>query len=63
MKEKVKCKKCGLFIDSDCQTCPYCGYPQNSELEKEDKASKNIENLIKDIQTTMSFDLAKQLFD
>ena len=48
MKEKVKCKKCGLFIDSDCQTCPYCGYPQHSELEKEDKASKNIENLIKD---------------
>ena len=48
MKEKVKCKKCGLFIDSDCQTCPYCGYPQNNELGKEDKASKNIENLIKD---------------
>ena len=29
MKEKVKCKKCGLLIDKDCETCPYCGYKQN----------------------------------
>ena len=37
MKEKVKCKKCGLFIDSDCETCPYCGYPQHEEENEESK--------------------------
>lgn len=42
MKEKVKCKKCGLFIDPDCDTCPYCGYPQNKEEDKPiEEASQN----------------------
>lgn len=31
MKEKVKCKKCGLLIDDDLETCPYCGYYQKEE--------------------------------
>lgn len=37
MKEKVKCKKCGLFIDSDLEICPYCGYPQKIEEESNNK--------------------------
>lgn len=37
MKEKIKCKKCGLLIDEDLKTCPYCGYSQvDSEEEKEE---------------------------
>lgn len=28
MKEKIKCKKCGLLIDEDLKTCPYCGHCQ-----------------------------------
>ena len=43
MKEKVKCKKCGLFIDSDCETCPYCGYPQKEDASETE--NKNIESL------------------
>lgn len=31
MKEKVKCKKCGLLIDKDSNFCPYCGYDQTKE--------------------------------
>ena len=38
MKEKVKCKKCGLLIDDDMQYCPYCGYIQDqNENQNEDK--------------------------
>lgn len=35
MKEKIKCKKCGLLIDEDLKTCPYCGYSQVEEDSKE----------------------------
>lgn len=28
MNEKRKCQKCSLLIDSDLDTCPYCGYKQ-----------------------------------
>lgn len=34
MKEKIKCKKCGLLIDEDLKTCPYCGYAQDNENEE-----------------------------
>ena len=45
MSEKVKCKKCGLEIDPDCQTCPYCGYPQHEEIEGKDESNnKRITN-------------------
>ena len=50
MKEKIKCKKCGLFIDSDCETCPYCGYPQhdeNNDKKNDDSISLNADNLAK----------------
>ena len=54
MKEKVKCKKCGLFIDEDCESCPYCGYPQNHDLKtkanetsEKNTDEKNIENFEK----------------
>ena len=54
MKEKVKCEKCGLFIDEDCESCPYCGYPQNHDLKtkanetsEKNTDEKNIENFEK----------------
>lgn len=34
MKEKKKCEKCGLLIDDDSTTCPYCGYVQGSIVEE-----------------------------
>lgn len=34
MKAKTKCKKCGLLIDSDLETCPYCGYKQDEPGDK-----------------------------
>lgn len=38
MKEKIKCPKCKLLIDSDLETCPYCGYKINKdEISSEDK--------------------------
>ena len=42
MKEKVKCKKCGLLIDDDMQYCPYCGYVQDqNENQNEEKENKD----------------------
>ena len=42
MKEKVKCKKCGLLIDDDMQYCPYCGYVQDqNESQNEEKENKD----------------------
>lgn len=35
MNEKRKCEKCKLLIDSDLETCPYCGYKQEKKEEKE----------------------------
>ena len=40
MKEKVKCKKCGLLIDDDMQYCPYCGYVQDQN-ENQNENQKN----------------------
>lgn len=37
MNEKVKCKKCGLLIDSDMPYCPYCGYSQKENEKHEIK--------------------------
>jgi membrane protease YdiL (CAAX protease family) len=37
MKEKKKCQLCGLLIDSDIETCPYCGYKQTEEKNEEKK--------------------------
>ena len=55
MKEKVKCKKCGLFIDSDCETCPYCGYPQKEDASE--TVNKNIESLneAQDTQSVLDY--------
>lgn len=43
MNEKRKCEKCKLLIDSDLDTCPYCGYPQEKiEVNKEEIKSEEI---------------------
>jgi len=48
MKEKVKCQKCGLNIDSDMETCPYCGFKQDKEKKSEENTSNsNINNNVK----------------
>lgn len=45
MNEKRKCQKCGLLIDNDLPTCPYCGYKQDEIIENiEEKDEKVIEN-------------------
>lgn len=48
MNEKRKCQKCGLLIDSDLPTCPYCGYKQEEIIvnnnEKEEKKEETQEN-------------------
>ena len=44
MKEKVKCKKCGLLIDSDLDTCPYCGFPQDKDLVNESTIESKDQN-------------------
>ncbi len=44
MNEKRKCQKCGLLIDSDLTTCPYCGYKQEEIIEAEVKEDKKEEN-------------------
>ena len=44
MKEKVKCKKCGLLIDSDLDTCPYCGFPQDKDLVNESSIESKDQN-------------------
>ena len=33
MSEKIKCEKCGLFIERDMPYCPYCGYENHSYSE------------------------------
>lgn len=40
MKEKIKCKKCQLLIDSELDSCPYCGYENNHEEESKNDALK-----------------------
>ena len=54
MKEKMKCKKCGLLIDSDSKTCPYCGYDQSKEDEpiKTEEPKKQPEPLKMSRETT-----------
>ena len=44
MKEKVKCKKCGLLIDNDLETCPYCGYPLKEENDNKENIINSNEN-------------------
>lgn len=50
MKEKIKCKKCGLLIDEDLEICPYCGYSQKNDTNiakveiKEDKKNEVVQN-------------------
>ncbi len=41
MNEKRKCVKCKLLIDSDLDTCPYCGYLQNNEEIHENSSENN----------------------
>lgn len=48
MKEKVKCKKCGLLIDNDLITCPYCGYDQRTIEEEKAKTPDGIESITKE---------------
>lgn len=50
MKEKKKCEKCGLLIDDDSTTCPYCGYAQTPVAEekstdKQEQQSYDIHDL------------------
>ena len=52
MKEKIKCKKCGLLIDDDLETCPYCGYSQKDDTETHPIENKNEE--IKEAPNTKS---------
>ena len=57
MKEKVKCKKCGLLIDDDMQYCPYCGYVQDqNENQNEEKENKDEPS----IQTSINANLPKE---
>lgn len=44
MKEKVKCKKCGLLIDSDLDTCPYCGFHQDKDSVDKDAIESKDQN-------------------
>lgn len=37
MLEKRKCPNCGLKIDSDLETCPYCGHILNNQDNNENK--------------------------
>ncbi len=46
MKEKIKCKKCGLLIDEDSITCPYCGYPVDKKNESSSEAKTQESNVI-----------------
>lgn len=45
MNEKRKCQKCGLLIDSDLPTCPYCGYKQEEIVENKVIKEEKIESV------------------
>ena len=57
MKEKVKCKKCGLLIDDDMQYCPYCGYVQDQNENQNEKKENKDEPFI---QTSINSNLPKE---
>ena len=40
MKEKVKCKKCGILIDKEKKICPFCGYPLDIKDTENDHLPK-----------------------
>lgn len=48
MKEKIKCKKCGLLIDEDLKTCPYCGYNQDEESSEVKQDEIKEEKIVKE---------------
>ena len=54
MNEKRKCVKCNLLIDSDLDTCPYCGYPQNKE---EDNKNREKIEIVESQKPTRNFNL------
>ena len=54
MNEKRKCVKCNLLIDSDLDTCPYCGYPQNKE---EDNKNREKIEIVESKKPTRNFNL------
>ena len=51
MKEKIKCKKCGLSIDSDMKYCPFCGYPNDEHKDEEIKIVDKDENIVSNTPT------------
>lgn len=63
MNEKRKCKKCGLLIDSDLPSCPYCGYKNEEVIEAEvvNEEKKGDEKIEKKKHQRELFDYKKQV--